>query len=212
MKHLKTATAAAMLTVIAACSAKGGSDVKPTLTEQQAAERVESYIQSVLTVFPPATERKPDSHSRSECTDPTDNGPRGRFEISSGYQLLGLDPATFDDHFDAVVGWWKAHGFDIVTDHRPKDQYVFARNKTDSFDMSIEANDLGKVYIGATSPCVWPNGTPPAQAAAGSERDIPAAVPTTPPPAKSTRAPRRPRPDVEEEDYDHIDWTDAGPM
>lgn len=78
--------------------------------------------------------------------------------------------------------------------------------------MSIEANDLGKLYIGATSPCVWPNGTPPAQAAAASEPEVADAEPAPPTAAKPARAPRRPRPDVEEEDYDHIDWTDAGPM
>lgn len=151
--------------------------MKPTLTEQQARDRVEQYIQGAVSALPDTARRQFFNQNRSECTDPTDNGPLGRFEISATYEILGLDAARFPEHFNAVVQWWTSHDFTVLTDFRPKDQYVFVRNNTDAFDMSIEANDLGKLYIGATSPCIWPNGTPPANALeADSEEPQPAAA------------------------------------
>lgn len=183
--------------------------MKPTITEQQARDRVEKYIDDTLAVFPASTTKKLDRANRSECTDPTDNGPGGRFEISSTYQLVGLDPASYPNLFDTIVQWWKTHGFTVLHDSRPTDQYVFARNDTDAFDMSLQANDLGKIYLGATSPCVWPNGTPPADALGypdeGSEQ-VSATPATELSPAPRPRKPRRPP--VDDEDFAQTDWAD----
>ncbi|WP_037304495.1 hypothetical protein [Amycolatopsis orientalis] len=179
--------------------------MKPTITEQQAREKVEAYIQAAFAVLPGSARRKPFTQNRSECADPTDNGPQGRFEISATYEVTGLEPAKFAEYFDAVVGWWTAHGFKVLTDSRPKDQYVFARNNADAFDMSVQANDLGKFYLGATSPCVWPNGTPEPQAVEAGEPEQPvAAAPVPEPVRKPRRAP------VDDEDFDRTDWTDGG--
>ncbi|WP_409491669.1 hypothetical protein [Amycolatopsis sp. cmx-11-12] len=176
--------------------------MKPTITEHQAKDRVELYIQTVLSTLPATARRKLFTQNRSECTDPTDKGPRGRFEISATYEVTGLDVAKFAEYFDAIVEWWSAHDFKVLTDSRPKDQYVFARNNADAFDMSVQANDLGKFYVGATSPCVWPNGTPEPQAL-----EEPAAAPE-PEPAPARKPRRAP---VDDDDFDQTNWTDGGP-
>ncbi|WP_181775763.1 hypothetical protein [Amycolatopsis pittospori] len=178
--------------------------MKPTITEHQAREKVEQYIQGTLSALPGSARLKPFTRNRSECTDPTDDGPQGRFEISATYEVTGLDVADFAEYFDAVVQWWSAHDFKVLTDSRPKDQYVFVRNNADAFDMSVQANDLGKFYVGATSPCVWPNGTPEPQALEATEPEQPVAAPPPAPVRKPRRAP------VDDEDFAQTDWTDGG--
>ncbi|WP_039796126.1 hypothetical protein [Amycolatopsis alba] len=179
--------------------------MKPTITEQQATERVEGYLKAVLAALPGTAELKPFTRNRSECTDPTDDGPHGRFEISSTYEVAGLEPARFAEYFDAVVQWWSAHDFTVLTDSRPKDQYVFVRSNVDAFDMSVQANDLGKFYVGATSPCVWPNGTPEPEALEAAEPEHPVAAPPEPAPARRPR-----RAPVDDEDFTQTNWTDGG--
>ncbi|MEV6912170.1 hypothetical protein [Amycolatopsis sp. NPDC051071] len=178
--------------------------MKPTITEHQAKDRVELYIRTVLSTLPATAQRKLFTQNRSECTDPTDNGPQGRFEISATYEVTGLDPAKFAEYFDAIVKWWSAHGFEVLTDSRPKDQYVFVRNNRDAFDMSVQANDLGKFYLGATSPCVWPNGTPEPQAVEATEPEQPVAAPPPTPVRKPRLAP------VDDDDFEQTSWTDGG--
>jgi len=179
--------------------------MKQTITEHEAKDRVELYIEAVVAALPGSAERKPFTQHRSECTDPTDDGPQGRFEISATYEVTGLEPARFGEYFDAIVQWWTAHDFTILTDSRPKDQYVFVRNNADAFDMTVQANDLGKFYVGATSPCVWPNGTPEPQALEAAEPEQPvAAAPEPEPVRKPRRAP------VDDEDFAQTNWTDGG--
>ncbi|WP_414937224.1 hypothetical protein [Amycolatopsis sp. cmx-11-51] len=176
--------------------------MKSTITEQQARDKVEQYIQGALSALPAPAELKVFTRNRSECTDPTDNGPQGRFEISATYEIVGLDSAQFPGYFTKIIQWWESHSFRVLTDSRPTDQYVFARNSGDAFDMSLKANDLGKFYVGATSPCVWPNGTPEPQAL-----EAPVAAPSEPEPAPVRRPRRAP---VDDDDFDRTDWTDGG--
>ncbi len=174
-----------------------------TITETEARDRVEGYVRAVFAVLPAPAARELFSRNRSECSDPTDNGPAGRYEISATYEVTGLEPDTFKAQFDAVVDWWQGHGFTVLTDRRPTDQYVFARNERDGFDMSLQANELGKLYLGATSPCVWPKGTPEAAPEAVVEEEEVAEAPE----------PERPRPrraPVDDEDFGQTSWSDGG--
>ncbi|MEU3621965.1 hypothetical protein BS329_01180 [Amycolatopsis coloradensis] len=178
--------------------------MKSTITEQQAYDKVENYIQGAFAALPAPAELKLFTRNRSECTDPTDKGPQGRFEISATYEVVGLDSARFPEHFVAISKWWESHDFEVLTDSRPTIQYLFARNTGDAFDMSLKANDLGKFYVGATSPCVWPNGTPEPQAP-----EAPAAAPPEPEPEPApARKPRRAP--VDDADFDQTDWADGG--
>ena len=180
--------------------------MNPTITETEARDQVEAYVRDAFGVLPAPAARELFSRNRSECTDPTDNGPAGRFEISATYEVTGLKPDTFAAHFEAVLKWWRGHGFTVLTDRRPADQYVFARNERDGFDMSLQANELGKLYLGATSPCVWPNGTPPAAEPAEepTEEAVAEPAPEEPAPRRARRAP------VDDDDFGQTSWADGG--
>jgi hypothetical protein len=84
--------------------------------------------------------------------------------------------------------------------------------------MTLQANPAGELFVVATSPCVWSNGTPEPGAAALGQVDVadvalaaseprPAVTRpevSTPPPA----ARRAPAHDEDIEDFDQRDWTD----
>lgn len=48
-------------------------------------------------------------------------------------------------------------------DKRPTENWVSVENRTDGFSMSVQESVQGDLSLGATSPCVWPNGTPAPQ-------------------------------------------------
>jgi hypothetical protein len=134
--------------------------MKNTITLQQAKERVTHYLQWARTAFP--AEAKYTEHYTNEgyCDDPTDNGPRGRRTASQDYWIDGIDKTHNAQHFDNMLKQWKSDGWQVLTDNRPKDGYIWVENPADGFRMALQESAEGSLSIGATSPCVWPNGTP----------------------------------------------------
>jgi hypothetical protein len=40
-------------------------------------------------------------------------------------------------------------------------QYLWVENNRDGFRLALQSNDVGGLYLTASSPCVWPNGKAP---------------------------------------------------
>jgi hypothetical protein len=140
--------------------------MKNTITQQQAGERAERYIrEAVAGLTPPARLEVLSSFDDSPCDDPTDNGPKGRVIASRGYWLNDISPDQHSTYVDDLVRWWSEHNFTVLTDNRPGNVYVWAENRHDGFRMAIQQTEIGpkRLSLGATSPCVWPNGTPEPQ-------------------------------------------------
>lgn len=136
--------------------------MKPTITEQQATQRVDDYVRQAMTALPPEARLEVlSATSSSSCDDPTDNGPRGRVSVGNIYWVRDLPKESNHQYFDAVTKWWTDHNFGILDNIRdPDSNYVWAENKTDGFRMSFSDNPKGELTLSANSPCVWPNGTP----------------------------------------------------
>jgi hypothetical protein len=77
--------------------------------------------------------------------------------------VLGFDKTKIPSYFDAVKAWWHSHNFRVL-DNTPPTEFLWGENNADAFRMTLKSNDLGELYIIATSPCVWPNGTPEPEA------------------------------------------------
>jgi hypothetical protein len=129
----------------------------------------------------------------------------------------GLDPKQVPAYFGMVRSWALANGFRVLDD-KPVNEFLSVENNTDAFQLAFTANSNGGIFLSAGSPCVWPNGTPEAGAAALGEvnaADVavaasepqPAVTPEvrTPRPVARRRAPAR---DEDVEDFDQRDWTD----
>jgi hypothetical protein len=135
-----------------------------TITQEQAEQRVQEYFHAALAVLPQMATAENFGTATGECLDPTDNGPPGRVEPSTDYQIHGLDTAHYSAYFDRLERWATGHGFHVVTDKRQPYMLLEVENPADGFSVTMQSNDLGELYLGATSPCVWPDGTPPPSA------------------------------------------------
>jgi hypothetical protein len=160
-----TTIATALAVLLSSCTSPENPKVavKNTITQQQAVERVEQYIREVVTALAPRARLEVLYGSDgSACDDPTDNGPRGRVIASRSYWLRDIPAEKNEEYVTAIVHWWTEHDFGILTDDRPNDVYVWAENRRDGFRMSVQQTATGppQLSLGATSPCVWPNGTP----------------------------------------------------
>ncbi|WHT17803.1 hypothetical protein N8J89_32495 [Crossiella sp. CA-258035] len=138
--------------------------MQPTITAAEGARRAEEYVRQAAAHLP-AHARLVDTGSEeistSPCDLPSDHGAQGRVQVSVGYQIHDLDPAKFNEYFDALHGFWTRNGYKVLHDSRPKDWYLWVQQEPDEFRFSLEGNDLGELYLGGVSPCLWPNGTPP---------------------------------------------------
>ncbi|PXY21043.1 hypothetical protein [Prauserella muralis] len=166
----------ACLLVLAACGGERNDDggrngTEPssgtgehmrTMTEAQARQRAQEHIDravAALPVKPTLTLQRDDS---AECVDPTDDGPRGRYEVGKTYWLDGLPKHRNAEFVDALFDYWVGHGFRVLTDWRAKDdRFVSVENNDDAFRMSVTESVEGDLSLGASSPCVWPDGVPP---------------------------------------------------
>ncbi|MBA0125148.1 hypothetical protein H0B56_06300 [Haloechinothrix sp. YIM 98757] len=152
--------ALALLLVLAACT--GGSAMEPTLTEEQARDRAEQHIQEAIAALPDEPTLNLLSDYSDECTDPTDNGPQGRYQVGKTYWLDDLSPERNDAYLDALRAHWEANNYRISSDNRPDDRTITVEHNEDAFRMSVVARpDDQRLSLGAGSPCIWPEGTPP---------------------------------------------------
>jgi hypothetical protein len=132
-----------------------------TMTQPQAEKRVEVYARNAAGSLPESSRLEVSDVGSGNCDDPTDNGPKGRVEPYVEYQVIGLDPNRYNEYFNDLKQWWERNNFHVLRDARPKRMFLWVQNNSDGFNMTVKSNDLGEMYLIATSTCVWPNGTPP---------------------------------------------------
>lgn len=96
------------------------------------------------------------------CDDPSDLGPRGRVSVAKVFWLRELPTERTDELFNAMHSYWLSHDYRVLSDQREQGgPALFVENNADAFRMSLQTNVRGELTISATSPCVWPDGTPP---------------------------------------------------
>ncbi|MCO1576747.1 hypothetical protein M8C13_13380 [Crossiella sp. SN42] len=136
--------------------------MQPTITAEEGARRVEELVRLAAARLPAQARLEQFSRKNdSPCDQPTDHGPPGRVQVSVSYQVHDLDAARFSEYFDALKTFWTGNGYTVLADDRPKDWYLWVQREPDEFRLSLQGNDLGELYLGGVSPCLWPNGTPP---------------------------------------------------
>src|SRR6266545_955456 len=122
--------------------------------ERQAAER---HIRDALAALGPGPALRLESDAVQACDDPTDGGPPGRVFVARRYWLLGTDRSAFD----TLARFWADHGYRIVEDRRGTAYpYLWVEHESDGFRVGIDANAVGDLLLGASSPCFWPTEEP----------------------------------------------------
>ncbi|MFD8497401.1 hypothetical protein [Amycolatopsis sp. NPDC059657] len=132
--------------------------MKSTITVKEANQRVDDLMEQGRKALGPDTRLTDDFRKESmACDDPTDQGPKGRVFATRDAQVVNTRTSVPQENFAALREWWKVSGFQITSDASSR---LFAENPANGFRMSIETNAQGLLYLGVSSPCVWPNGTP----------------------------------------------------
>jgi hypothetical protein len=135
-----------------------GATVQSTVTIQETKQKVDDYMEQGRKALSPQAQLANDSgQDVRACDDPTDGGPKGRVFAQRDAKVLGAAGSDPKSNFDLLRKWWQENGFRVTTE-RP--DAMFAEHATNSYRMSLTSNVRGSLYVGVSSPCVWPNGTP----------------------------------------------------
>ena len=135
-----------------------------TLTTQQAGDRANEHIKNAVDALPdnPSLRTKNIVNDTMECKDPSDNGPRGRYTIYKSYWLKDIPKNHNTELVDTLYQYWKNNNYRILANQRSRDdKFISVQHNEDAFRMSVDEDDHGTLALGASSPCVWPDGTPP---------------------------------------------------
>jgi hypothetical protein len=152
-----------LVVLLSGCGWRAG--MSPTLDEQQATDRVQQHIDDTVAIIQPMPRLERQSFVDSQpCDIPSDNGPLGRISVGHVYWLREIPVERNAEVFAAVERYWVSNGWVILTDDTSSENpFLSVENRADSFRMSLEASIDGQLSIGASSPCIWPNGTPEPQ-------------------------------------------------
>lgn len=153
---------------VVAITERDGDSMR-TLSVPQANQRVEEHIADAVAALPvkPRLEAQTDLGPLN-CDDPSDQGPLGRVTVANGYWLREVPQESNAEIFETMHAYWLSHEYRVLDDSRDtRAPALFVESNRDSFRMSLQSSLKGNLTISATSPCVWPEGTPPPEVTGG---------------------------------------------
>ncbi|MEV5498701.1 hypothetical protein AB0M50_25205 [Nonomuraea fuscirosea] len=136
---------------------------KPTITKTQALTRIEQLVNGTVGVIHPKPQLELYRPSLNDgiCTDARTTGSAEPIEVSREYFLRGLPKA--EDALKKVIAdvkaYWLKEGHYIAVEHENGLQ-LYGHSRPDDFLITIGLEGDNVLTLGATSTCLWPNGTP----------------------------------------------------
>lgn len=154
-----TLIAASALVLILCTTAACGTLPGETITEDEAAEKVQEHIDGTLAALPEDAELETRQGTLSAaCDDPSDGGPRDRVTISERFWIRGLLHEDNDANIDLMHEYWAENGYEVLRDEREDKVSIVVENEGDAFRMSLRVSNKDSLSLGASSPCAWPDG------------------------------------------------------
>jgi hypothetical protein len=135
--------------------------VGPTITIQEAADRVERHIRDVTGAIPGARLEPVGRPLTVPCGGIVGGPEDGRAYASRAYFVRDVTAQRNDATFDAVIDYWAANGYSVDT--TASEQGIVRATAPDGTQVDVQesTDDTRTLSLGAASPCVWPDGTPP---------------------------------------------------
>lgn len=141
----------------------GDSIFKPTMTQKHASGRLDQILLGTIAQLSPRPRLE---HSQpyadfTNCLVNSSDSGDTRKQVSRQYIFLGVRAANASIA-QQVLRIWKKDGYAITDTHEigGKLDAVFGVTP-DNFLIALDTTGAGDLLIGADSPCLWPNGTPP---------------------------------------------------
>ncbi|MFC7387285.1 hypothetical protein [Sphaerisporangium rhizosphaerae] len=134
---------------------------KPTMTEAQALARVEQLINETVSALrpKPRLEVDPTSLRNGPCGNSVDSGSKGRIIVGRNYYLREIPKDQINAVALQVREYWKQRGY-VIEGVSKTGKTIAARSTPDDFLLALDAVGDDGLGLGASSICVWPNGTP----------------------------------------------------
>ncbi|MBO0806124.1 MAG: hypothetical protein J2P25_24010 [Nocardiopsaceae bacterium] len=157
--------AIAVLTGMALSGCSGGNPVfSPTITQHHASARIDQLLRDTAAALSPRPQLEVSKLGTSVglCTiNPSDTADK-RVQVVRTYWLRGITERDYKTIGEQILRLWKQKGYAIndtpgVGTDKPN---IHAATK-DDFLIALEWSAKGWLSIGASSPCLWPHGTPP---------------------------------------------------
>jgi|HigsolmetaAR206D_1030411.scaffolds.fasta_scaffold00681_2 hypothetical protein len=159
----------AIVTGLALTGCQEERGMQPTMTAEQAAQRVEELLQEAYGQLPPGARLEAFGPAGTlPCDDPTDGGPAGRVFYEKRYEVTFPAGWPADQALPRLAEYWGRRGYRVVDDMRDaRDPRLVVEHPEDGFRINIAVwnRDSGDVdiYLTGGSPCVWEHGTPDPQ-------------------------------------------------
>ncbi len=136
--------------------------MQPTETRKEAAEHVERLLKDAIAQLPGRVQTEVGLRVDTlPCDDPTDGGPLGRVIVEHDYDIHGLADKDYPEQFEILKRYWEDRGYRRLLFE--KDGKSLLMKYTDSAEYRIVLGtsfDGSSLWVRASSPCIWPNGTP----------------------------------------------------
>ena len=139
----------------------GCSYVIPTITQDEATEKVGEHADDTLTALPEEAQlEERGGPSPSPCGDSSILGPQGRVTVGEFFWIRGIPEEDNETTLELMHDHWNNNGYQILNDNRPDDPFINVENKEDNFLIATQYNKNGTLSLTIGSPCLWPDGTP----------------------------------------------------
>lgn len=159
--HWSCIAAFALIATGCGSDTSGEADMNETITQDEAAAKVQEHIDGTLTVLSEEAELETRRGTLfAACDDPTDGGPENRVTVSETFWIRGLPAEDNTSNIDLMYEYWMDNGYEVLRDERPDSMSVTVEHSEDAFRVSLRVSNEGSLSISASSPCVWPEGTP----------------------------------------------------
>jgi hypothetical protein len=137
-----------------------------TMTEDQARTHLERHLRAAMAQVTAGLDAEAERAETMPCDDPSDGGPPGRVFVEAHYLLRGREPSENQEVFDGLHRYWTTQGYTVLRDQRdrPPAPLLTVRHTDDGFSVGLRENVIGELRVFGSSPCVWPDGLPPAAA------------------------------------------------
>ncbi|MFJ7248161.1 hypothetical protein ACIQWA_26505 [Kitasatospora sp. NPDC098652] len=137
---------------------------KPTITLDAAKKQIDGYLTDTLAALPVKPTKSPGDFSDLEC-DANDIGPHGRTQSRREYDFGDVPPERKAEAAKAFREFLTGRGFEPDPDAAgSRSDWIRLRNPKDGFLATLDgvSDSSHDLSLRVGSPCVWPDGTPPA--------------------------------------------------
>ena len=168
-RWLAGAAAVAAVT-LAGCSGGSGGTVAKTMNQHQAAAMAEQIVHDTATALHPQPRLDFDPSLGNDATQCLAEHLPDASKMVTVYRtawLRGIPDGEQVNIANQVKAYWQKQGYIIGTtanfaQGKPEiTGYTPHKDPFEVFTFTLTTASNGWISIGATSPCVWPNGTPP---------------------------------------------------